>query len=36
MTKRTKPHQFAMMAASMFLAGAIFTLLLERIGRKHG
>ena len=36
MTKRTKPHQFAMMAAIMFIAGAISTLLLKRIGRKHG
>lgn len=36
MTKRTKPHQFAMMAAIMFIAGAISALLLKRIGRKHG
>ena len=36
MTKRTKPHQFAMMAAIMFIAGAISALLLGRIGRKNG
>lgn len=36
MTKRTKPHQFAMMAATMFIAGAISTLLFERIVRKNG
>ena len=36
MTKRTKPHQFAMMAAIMFVAGAISAFLLQRIGRKNG
>lgn len=36
MTKRTKPHQFAMMAAIMFIVGAISALLLKRIGGKRG